>query len=67
MTFDFETIQVLGRTHVVRHVERPSKHYPEPNYRGTGKALCGVTREGESLEAWIRRTKIAKLKREAIE
>jgi hypothetical protein len=28
---------------------------PEPNYMGTRKALVGVLKKGESLEAWLKR------------
>ena len=61
----FNTVEVLGRTHVVKPIDRPKQiirdgiikiEIPEPNYRRTGMALCGVTRPGESLQDWIKRT-----------
>ena len=59
------TMRVNGRTHVVRQFNRRkyrTKQYPggmetvytpAPNYLGTGMALCGVLRYGQTLEEWV--------------
>lgn len=48
---NYQTIQVHGRTHVICAVDLRSG-YPEPNYMGTGMALCGVIDAGKSLDDW---------------
>ncbi len=59
---ELEVIKVAhGGQHVVRAVERglyregKQSIMPDPNYMGTGKALCGVLNEGESFEHWKKR------------
>ena len=62
-----EILQVGSMRYVVKTVdERVAKFYdyvdkrwqivrfPQPNFRGTGKALCGILKEGESLEEWLK-------------
>lgn len=53
---NYTTIQVNGRLHVLCFVE-DRRGYPNPNYRGTGKALCGVIEKGDTLEDWKRKNK----------
>jgi len=64
-------LPVCGRRHVVKRIERTgvlkykvkgtSRMFttliPQPNYRGTGLALCGILLRGETLQEWIIRTK----------
>ena len=55
---NYTTIQVNGRTHVLCDVDgrgHGANDYPYPNYRETGKALCGVIDKGETLEDWKRK------------
>ena len=75
---EITTIKMNGRTHVVTSVERNGRYkiydphtgnylgegepIPQPNYKGTGKALCGILRKSEVLETW----KSRKLKRAEI-
>jgi hypothetical protein len=50
------SIEVAGRTHVLTPYNNTYRGpYPMPNYHGTGMALCGVTKKGESLDKWIKR------------
>lgn len=51
----YETIKVIGRTHIIKEDFRKDMGFPDPNYEGTGKALVGVCRVGESLEEWVKR------------
>lgn len=51
----YGTIKVVGRTHIVKEVFRKDMDFPAPNYQGTGKALVGVCRVGETLEEWVKR------------
>jgi hypothetical protein len=58
-----KTIIVHGRTHVLTeskrndNVEDGQTKIEQPNYLGTGMALCGVLRPGETLEEWKKRRK----------
>lgn len=59
-----KTINVHGVVHVVKEVKRPNvvktifgeqvveKMY-QPNYRGSGLALCGILKPGQTLEQFI--------------
>lgn len=42
-------IEVNGRIHVIRPFTRETSYYPDPNYLGTGQALVGVVKEGETF------------------
>lgn len=57
----FRTIPVCNRLHVMRDLERnlsmSERHIGHPNYQGEQQALCGVLKEGETLETWIKRNK----------
>jgi len=33
-------------------LKKPLEKIPNPNYQGTGLALCGVLKNGETLEGW---------------
>ena len=46
-----QTIKLNGREHILKDVVRYGVH-PDPNFAGTGKALCGVLKKGQSLEDW---------------
>jgi hypothetical protein len=53
-----QILQVNGREHVVKRVTRSGTDsegvpYPEPNYQGTGMALCGVLLPGQNLKQWM--------------
>jgi len=62
---EFKTIMVCGKTHVVCRIEdRPNESkrkdgstvtIEQPNYLGLGVALCGVLKENETLEKWIKK------------
>lgn len=55
---NYSTINVQGRVHVLCDAKsRSNTHFPDANYLGTGKALCGVLERGESLEEWNGRFK----------
>lgn len=53
----YDTVEVYGRTHVVCSIYTYRPSYPDPNYRNTGMALCGVLKKGETLDGWIKRTR----------
>jgi len=78
----FTTIEMNGRIHVITPVERNGNYkvydpktgdysgegepIPQPNYKGTGKALCGVLRRHELLDTWISRKAVrAEVREEA--
>jgi len=56
-----KTIKVNGREHIVKHVDRPNYYdpkigivkMPQPNYMGTGMALCGILQPGQNLKQWL--------------
>ena len=52
----FNSVEVLGRTHVVKLHKGSRGQHKGANYRDTGMALCGVTKPGETLEQWKERT-----------
>ena len=52
----FKVISVSGRQHVVTNTESRGKGFDNPNYMGTGMALCGILNEGETLDDWRTRT-----------
>lgn len=51
----YETIKVVNRTHIIKEDFRKDMCFPDPNYQGTGKALVGVCRVGETLDEWVKR------------
>ena len=51
----YSSITVNGRIHVLTIPRDRFGQYKTANFRGTGHALCGVTRKGESLNEWIER------------
>ena len=56
----FQTKIVHGRTHILSESHNfRGKVYPDPDYMGTGLALVGVLKPGQSLEEfkkeWIER------------
>ena len=50
---NYSTVKVAGREHVVCDSQLRYGQYPEPNYRRTQKALCGVLDKGQSLQDWM--------------
>ena len=52
---EYKTIGLCGRTHVLRYYRRMGVGEVQPNYIGSGMALCGVLRDGETLQEWISR------------
>lgn len=61
----YELIKVNGHDHVVCSTKRAGISYyisenkekqiiPAANYRNTGLALCGVLREGQDLDSFIK-------------
>ena len=52
----YEELEVGGRVHVVCNLNE-RLGYPLPNYMNTGKALCGVLKNGQSLADWISKLK----------
>lgn len=57
-----EIIQSKGVRYVIAHYERCDDVYPKPNFLGSGKALVGVLKKNETLEAFINKTKKRKVK-----
>ena len=56
METNYSTITVYGHTHVLIICDtRENSNMPAANYRNTGKALCGVMREGETLDQFLER------------
>ena len=52
----FQTIEVHNRTHVLRPISLEGRTiYQYPNYMGTGKVLCGILRQGETVAEWHER------------
>ena len=59
----YKILEVCGRFHVLTDCDRPmtiifngkEQKIDQANYMKTGLALCGVLRQGETLEQWIRR------------
>ena len=50
----YKTTVMQGRLHVIRQIgERQG--YPLPNFNGTGQALCGLLKKGETLDQWRKR------------
>ena len=69
---NYHQLEVNGRIHILKLVDRNGQYYfkhqkerrparmealPNPNYKGTGMALCGILKKGETLEQWIERTR----------
>lgn len=63
---NFKTLVVAGKTHVVIDLNRNDDYYPNPNYMGTGMALCGILNDGETLEEFKIRKEKTHLKNWAI-
>ena len=67
----YKTMRVNGRTHVLREINRLSyclsDYYKSckgdiirvdpPDYLGTGLALCGVLKYGQTLNEWVQEKK----------
>ena len=51
----YNIVTVGTRKHVVCTVTSRSGGVDNPNYMGTGMALCGVMKKGETLEQWKKR------------
>lgn len=49
----YSTVVVAGRLHVLCEAKERKGPYRDPNYMGTGRALCGVLRRGQTLEEWM--------------
>lgn len=52
---EYKTIILQGKVQVLRYYRRMGVGEVQPNYIGSGMALCGVLREGETLQGWIER------------
>ena len=52
----YQTVQVYGRTHIL--VKNTGREFESPNYLGTGLALRGVCKPGETFEDWITNRKV---------
>lgn len=52
MKKNYELIKVHGREHVITEQSYNRTGYPDANYMGTGKCLCGVLEKGQTIEAW---------------
>lgn len=52
---EFKSVIMHGKIHVLRFYRRMGSQLPQPNYIGSGMALCGVLRDGETLQEWISR------------
>jgi len=52
----YQTIKIRGRLHVLKEMKRSYEaNLPDPNYRNTGMALCGVVEKGKDLDHWIKK------------
>lgn len=47
----YQTIESFGRLHVLVQSRRIAE-IDDPNYKGTGMALCGLVPEGKTLNDW---------------
>ena len=69
MKQEYRLLEIGRRTHVLVSSDRNTNIYdkdefgytakekiPEANYMNTGMALCGILRQGESLENFLVRT-----------
>ena len=55
------TIPVQKKKYVLKQAEtRKGTIYDDANFMGTGMALCGVLKNGETLQTWIARTTLAR-------
>lgn len=50
------TVNVAGHQHVICDFEELREKYEQPNYRGTGKAFCGVLLKNETLKDFKKRS-----------
>jgi len=51
----YSTVVVAGRLHVICEAkDRRGGIHRDPNYMGTGRALCGVLKKGQTLEEWMK-------------
>ena len=53
-----EVINFNGRGHILKRIQRNGTDseghaYPDPDFRGTGMALCGVLKKGQNLKKWM--------------
>jgi hypothetical protein len=55
---NYTTIMVCGRTHIL--VENKSRDFEPSNYLGTGLALRGVCKKGQTFEQWAENRMILK-------
>jgi hypothetical protein len=55
ITAQFRVIEFAGKTVVVKPNDRGACNYPDANFCGTGLALCGVLRKGETLQEFRNR------------
>jgi len=51
----YSTIEFNGRLHILTDAPETRGAYPMPNFMGTGKALAGVCKKGETIEEWMKR------------
>lgn len=60
----YKTIPVHNQNHVVKEVKRPNvvlmsgdnkiiQEIEQPNYRGSGMALCGILKPGQTLDHFV--------------
>jgi len=49
----YKTLEVSGRVHVVKPIPSRSQGMSDPDYKGTGMALCAILQPGQTLENWI--------------
>lgn len=50
------TIELNGSIHILTEGQNRPGH-PNANFAGTGMALCGVARKGETFDKYVKRNK----------
>ena len=57
----YVTMPIHHKKYVLREAEpRKNSTHDNANFMGTGMALCGILKEGESLETWLMRKALMK-------
>lgn len=63
---EYITKQIHGHIYVLRRYKRLTDSMPQPDFIGTGMALCAVLRQGETLNGWYRDFKYKMERKEAV-
>ena len=59
---NYVVIQRYGHRYVVRKIDRLKNTFPNPNFMGSGMALRGILKAGETIKEFIKRDKLKTLR-----